>query len=51
MLAARVVDISLNSDSQLFSVSGEWNGIGTIQYQLVSIDIKIKSHLFCTILN
>lgn len=36
MLAARVVDISLNSDSQLFSVSGEWNGIGTIQYQLVS---------------
>ena len=36
MLTARVVDISLNSNSQLFSKSGEWNGIGTIQYQLVS---------------
>ena len=36
MLAARVVDISLNSNSQLFSQTGEWNGIGTIQYQLVS---------------
>ena len=35
MLAARVVDISLNSNSQLFSQTGEWNGIGTIQYQLV----------------
>ena len=36
MLTARVVDISLNSNSQLFSKSGEWGGIGTIQYQLVS---------------
>ena len=36
MITARVVDISLNSNSQLFSKSVEWNVIGTIQYQLVS---------------
>ena len=36
MVTARVVDISLNSNSQLFNQTGQWGGIGTIQYQLVS---------------
>ena len=36
MLTARVVDISLNSNSQLFNSTGGWGGIGTIQYQLLS---------------
>jgi len=36
MVTARVVDISLNSNSQLFNSTGQWGGIGTILYQLVS---------------
>jgi len=35
MLAARVIDISLNSNSTLWEQTGEWQGIGSIQFQLV----------------
>ena len=35
MLSARVIDISLNSNSPLWEQTGEWKGIGTIQFQLV----------------
>ena len=35
VVAARVIDISLNSDSTLYSQTGEWQGIGTIQFQVV----------------
>ena len=35
VVAARVIDISLNSDSTLYSQTGEWQGIGTIQFQIV----------------
>lgn len=33
--AGRVVDISLNTNSQLFKSAGGWAGIGTIQFQLL----------------
>ena len=42
MVTARVVDISLNSNSQLFNQTGQWGGIGTIQYQLVSTPTSLK---------
>ena len=35
MLAARVIDISLNSNSTLWEQTGEWQGIGSIQFQLI----------------
>ena len=35
MLAARVIDISLNSNSTLWKQTGEWQGIGSIQFQLI----------------
>ncbi len=33
--SARVVDISLNSNSTLWADTGEWGGIGTIKFQLI----------------
>ncbi len=36
VITARVVDISLNSNSSIWSENGEWQGIGTIQFQVVS---------------
>ena len=35
VVAARVIDINLNSNSTLYSQTGEWQGIGTIQFQIV----------------
>ena len=34
--SARVVDISLNTDSTMWESAGEWNGLGTIKFQLMS---------------
>ena len=33
--SARVTDISLNSNSPLWEKTGEWQGIGTIQFQFI----------------
>ena len=54
--SARVTDISLNSNSPLWEKTGEWQGIGTIQFQfidsattdqtLASSDLNYASPLF-----
>ena len=41
--SARVVDISLNSDSTMWVNSGEWGGIGTIQFQLFGVPTQQKN--------
>lgn len=35
ILSARVTNISLNSNSTIFSTTDEWQGIGTIQFQTI----------------
>ena len=35
IISARVIDISLNTNSTLWGQTGEWQGIGTIQFQTV----------------
>lgn len=39
---ARVTDISLNSNSELFSKTGGWNGIGCISFQTTSKAVNNK---------
>ena len=41
--SARVVDISLNSDSTMWVGNGEWGGIGTIQFQLFDVPTQQKN--------
>ncbi len=36
VISARVIDISLNTNSTLWNQTGEWQGIGTIQFQIVN---------------
>jgi len=36
VIAARVVDISLNSNSTLWDQTGRWKGVGTIQFQFIN---------------
>ena len=43
MQSARVVDISLNSDSTMWVNSGEWGGIGTIQFQVFGVPTQQKN--------
>ena len=43
MQSARVVDISLNSDSTMWVGNGEWGGIGTIQFQLFDVPTQQKN--------
>ena len=37
VVAARVVDISLNENSKLWNKAGKWAGLGTIQFQLMDV--------------
>ena len=43
MLSARVTNISLNSNSTIFSTTNEWQGIGTIQFQPIGGPINEKA--------
>ena len=43
LITARVVDISLNTDSALWDKTGMWNGIGTISFQLMDVPSTISS--------
>jgi len=43
LITARVVDISLNTNSALWGKTGEWGGIGTIQFQLMDTPSSIAS--------
>ena len=36
VIAARVVDVSLNSNSTLWDQTGRWKGVGTIQFQFIN---------------
>ena len=45
MIAARVVDISLNSNSKIWKKTGKWGGIGTIQYQLMDQPTQTKDNI------
>jgi len=40
---ARVIDISLNSNSEIFSNSGGWAGIGSIKFQQLDISVAPSS--------
>jgi hypothetical protein len=35
-IVARVLDISINSDSEIFSITGGWSGIGSIKFQQIT---------------
>jgi hypothetical protein len=37
---ARVIDISLNSNSEIFALSGGWAGIGSIKFQQLDISVS-----------
>ena len=41
--SARVTDISLNSNSTLWNETGEWNGIGTIKFQLIGTPTQAQN--------
>ena len=41
--AARVTDISLNTNSPLWAETGEWKGVGTIQFQFVDSPTSEKN--------
>ena len=41
--AARVTDISLNTNSPLWAETGEWKGVGTIQFQFVDSPTSEKT--------
>jgi hypothetical protein len=43
LITARVVDISLNTNSPLWDQTGQWGGIGTIQFQLMDVPSSISS--------
>ena len=47
LFLARVIDISLNSNSELFNQTGEWAGIGSIKFQklnkVINPSVKSKS--------
>ena len=43
LITARVVDISLNTNSTLWDQTGQWGGIGTIQFQLMDVPSSISS--------
>ena len=43
MISARVVDISLNSDSTMWEAAGEWNGIGTIKFGNSSVPTTLSN--------
>ena len=40
---ARVIDISLNSNSEIFNDSGGWAGIGSIKFQQLDISVTPSS--------
>ena len=40
---ARVIDISLNSNSEIFSITGGWSGIGSIKFQQLEKSISPNS--------
>ena len=43
LITARVVDISLNTNSTLWDQTGQWGGIGTIQFQLMDVPSSISN--------
>ena len=47
--SARVTDISLNSNSPLWEKTGEWQGIGTIQFQFINRCNLLIKHLLLRI--
>ena len=42
-ITARVIDISLNSNSQIFDETGGWGGIGSIKFQQLDISVTPSS--------
>lgn len=49
--SARVVDISLNSNSAMWSEVGEWGAIGTIKFQLIGTPTKQDNSTRDTVTN
>ena len=42
-VVARVIDISLNSNSEIFSITGGWSGIGSIKFQQLEKSVSPNS--------